>query len=267
MITKLNGKRVSSIGIGTWGMGGWLTRDTRKDKIEIAAIKYALNNGINLIDTAELYGNGHAEELVKEAIKNCDRDKLFIITKVSPTHLSHNGIKKSIAASLKRLGCRYIDLYLVHWPRPFLNMKEIIGTMEELVDDGSISSFGVSNFGINNMKEAIAATQKYKVIANEIRYSPIAKECEKEVVPFCEKNKVAVIAYSPLAKGDVATSEKIGEIAKEYGRTPIQISLAYLMRRSLPIPKATSKEHLDDIIGALDFKLKDSDYEYLKDKI
>jgi diketogulonate reductase-like aldo/keto reductase len=267
MITKLNGKRVSPIGIGTWGMGGWLTRDTRKDKIEIAAIKYALDNGINLIDTAELYGNGHAEELVREAIKNRNRSKLFIITKVLPIHLSRDGLRKSVAASLERLGCGYIDLYLVHWPRPFLNMKEIIGAMEELVDDGSISSFGVSNFGVKYLKEAITATKKYKVVANEIKYSPITKECEKEVVPFCEKNKVAVIAYSPLAKGDIVTSEKISEVAKKYGRTPAQISLAYLMRRSLPIPKATSKEHLDDIISALNFKLKDSDYEYLRDKI
>jgi diketogulonate reductase-like aldo/keto reductase len=267
MITRLNGKTVSPIGIGTWGMGGWLTRDARKDKIQIAAIEYALDNGINLIDTAELYGNGHSEELVREAIKNRDRYKLFIITKVSPTHLSRVGIRKSVSASLKRLGCGYVDLYLVHWPRPFLNMNEIMGAMEELVDEGLISGFGVSNFGIKNMNRAIAATKKYDVIANQIKYSPIAKECEKEVVPFCEKNKMAVIAYSPLEKGGVVTSEKIREIAMKYGRTPVQVSLAYLKRRSLPIPRATSREHLDDIIGALDFELKDSDYEYLRDNV
>lgn len=267
MITRLNGKRVSPLGIGTWGMGGWLWKDTRNDKVEIAAINYALNNGINVIDTAELYGNGHAEELVREAIKNRDRDKLFIISKVSGHHLSRNGIKKAVAASLKRLGCKYIDLYLIHWPMPFMNMKEIMGTMEELVEDGSISAFGVSNFGVKSVKEAISHVKKYKVVANEIRYSPITKDCEKEVVPFCEKNKIAVIAFSPLAKGNVVRSEMMADVAKKYKRTPSQVSLAYLMRRSLPIPKATTKEHLNDMIGALDFKLKDADYEYLRDSL
>ncbi len=264
MITKLNGKEVSPIGIGTWGMGGWFTRDLHEDRREIAALEYALDNGIKLIDTAELYGHGHAEELVREAISDRDRDDLFIVSKVSPIHLSRGGIKKSAAASLERMNCGYIDLYLVHWPTPLMNMKEIVGTMEELVDDGSISGFGVSNFGVKNMEDALAATKKCDVIANEIKYSPLARECEKEVVPFCEKKKIAVIAYSPLAKGGVAESEKIFEVAKGCDMTPTQVSLAYLKRRSLPIPKATSREHLDDMLGALDFELKNSDYEYLK---
>jgi diketogulonate reductase-like aldo/keto reductase len=267
LITKLNGKTVSPIGIGTWGMGGWFARDARMDKAEISAIQYALDNGINLIDTAELYGRGHAEELVGEAIKGRDRDELFIVSKVSPTHLSRSAIRKSAAQSLKRMQCGYIDLYLVHWPRPFMNMKEIIGTMEELADEGSISSFGVSNFGIKNMEEAIAAAKKHKMIANEIKYSPVTRECEKDVLPFCERKKIAVIAYSPLAKGDVVSSEKIVDVAKKYGMTPAQVSLAYLMRRSLPIPKATTTEHLDEMIGALDFELKDADYEYLKSSL
>jgi diketogulonate reductase-like aldo/keto reductase len=266
MITRLNGKKVSRIGIGTWGMGGWLMKSVQDDDIEIKAIRYALDKGINFIDTAELYGHGHAEELVKEAIKGYGRDKLFITTKVSPSHLSRRGIRSAIKASLGRLGLKQVDLYLVHWPRPFLNMKEVIGTMEELVDDGSIASFGVSNFGVKDLKSAIAATKKYDILANQINYSPIVRECENDVVPFCEKNKISVIAYSPLAKGEVTDFERIKEVAGRIGRTPVQVSLAYLMRRSLPIPKAARRDHMDEILGALTLKLSDSDYKYLSEK-
>lgn len=260
MITKLSGKKVFPIGFGTWGFGGWLFTDKSDDRIELEAIKFALDSGINVIDTAELYGKGHSEELVGRAIAGRDREELVVITKAWMTHLSRDRIMKAAKASLKRLNTDYIDLYLIHWPRPLMNMKETIGAMEELVDKGLVRSIGVSNFGVDNLKRAIEATKRYDIAADEIKYSLAEKACEKDVVPFCEKNGIDVIAYTPLAKGRISEVAGIGEIAKAYGKTPVQVALNYLARRSLPIPKSSNKDHIREMIGSVGWQLKKKDY-------
>ena len=264
MITKLSGKKIFPIGIGTWGVGGWVLTDRSRDRSEIEAIKFALDSGINVIDTAELYGRGHAEELISKAIKGRDRDELFIITKVWVTHLSRSNLLKAATASLNRLNTKYIDLYLIHWPRPFLNMKETIGAMESLVNKGLVRSIGVSNFNVENLEKAIEATKRYDIVANEIKYNLLEKEAEESVIPFCKRNGIDVIAYTPLAKGKVFDVKEIADIARKYRKTPIQVALNYLMRKSLPIPKASSREHIKEIIGSAGWKLKDRDYEYLR---
>jgi len=264
MITRLSGKKVFPIGIGTWGMGGWMLPDTRNDKNEIAAIKFAIESGINAIDTAELYGRGHAEELVAQAIKGRDRESIHITSKVWPTHLSRSGIMNAVTNSLDRLQTKYLDLYLIHFPNPVANMKEAISTMEELVDTGKIRSFGVSNFLAGDLKRAIDATKKYEIEANQIEYNVLGKDPEKELIPFCEKNKVKIIAYTPLAKGSVAKSKELMEVAGKYGKTPIQVALNYLMKNSFPIPMSTDRDHITEMIGGAGWKLKDADYQFLR---
>ncbi len=264
MITELGGKRIFPIGFGTWRMGGGAYHtDTTNDKAEIKAIKYAIAHKINMIDTAEIYGNGHAEELVAQAIKGKEREDLFITSKVFPTHLTHDKVIKAANASLKRLQTKYIDLYLIHWPTPLMDMKGIFSAMEKLIDDGKIRHMGVSNFGVNDLKKAIAAIDKHPILANQINYSLMKKDPEEYIIPFCNKNKIKVIAHTPLGVGNVLKMKEVIEMAEKYDKKPVQVAINYLMKKALPIPKATSTDHIKEILGSVGWGLKDEDYEYL----
>jgi len=265
MITELCGKDVFPIGFGTWRMGGEMTANSAHDEEEIKAIKYALNSNINVIDTAEMYGAGHAEELVAEAIKRRDRDKLFIISKVWPTNLSHDKLIRSAENSLTRLNSKYIDLYLIHWPNPIANMREAIGAMEELIERGIIRHMGVSNFGVNDINKAIEAAKKYDIAANEVSYSLAKKDAEDYLIPFCQKHKIKIIAHTPLARGNVLKMKEVVELAEKYDKKPSQIALNYLMKRSLPIPKAVNIKHIKELIGAIGWGMDEADYKKLSE--
>lgn len=254
------GKMVSPIGIGTWHIGGGQDADRSDDDAGVAAIRLGLGRGMNLVDTAEMYGAGHTEELVGRAIAGIDREELCIISKVWHNHLRRRDVLSSAKASLSRLGLKYMDLYLVHWPNPEIDIKETIGAMEELVDLGIVRHIGVSNFGVAELEGAMAACRKYEIEANEIKYSLAEKGCERDIIPFCEKNGIRVIAYTPLAKGSVGGIKAVAEVAVEEGRTPVQVALNYLMRRSIPIPKASSGRHWDEIAGAMDWRMDDAHY-------
>jgi diketogulonate reductase-like aldo/keto reductase len=265
MITELGTKRIYPIGFGTWGMGGWMRPSYTNDKQEVKAIKYAIKQGMNVIDTAEMYGAGHAEELVAQAIKGEDRNDLFIISKVAPTHLKRDKLIAAAKASLKRLDTKYIDLYLIHWPNPLVDIKESIGAMEELVHRGLIKSIGVSNFSVEDMKRAIAATKKYSIAANEIHYSLMKRNPEDYLIPYCTRNKVKIISYTPLEKGRVTKMHEVVEMAERYGKKPSQIALNYLMKKSLPIPKASNTTHIKELIGAAGWTLNENDYRKLSE--
>ena len=251
-------------------MGGSSTKaSSAEDKQDIAALRFALDNGINVIDTAEMYANGHSEEVVGQAINGYDREELFIITKVLPRHLKYDDLIKAARGSLARLGCGYIDLYLIHWLIRGSNVEEAISAMEYLVDEGLVGHIGVSNFEVPDMTRAIAAAKKQKIIANEIEYNLFEKSPEKEIIPFCEKNKIVPIAYTPLSKGTLGRGriediEEVKAMAKRTGKTPVQIALSYLAKRSLPIPKSSNIEHIKEIIGAMGWELSNEDYELLK---
>lgn len=258
-------KNVSQIGFGTWKIGGeFWTPDYSRDSQYVEILKYVINNGINLIDTAEMYGGGHAEELVGKAIKEFDRENIFIITKVWPNHLRYEDVIKAAKGSLRRLNVKYIDLYLIHWPNPSIPLNETIRAMENLVDQGIVRCIGVSNFDVKLLSEAITLTRKYEIVANEIEYSINNKSAENDIIPFCEKNNIKVIAYSPLARGNVKNNKILEEIGRKYGKTTIQVALNYLIKRSIPIPKASTKDHVDEILGSLGWSLSDEDYERIR---
>ena len=257
MITEINGKKISPLGLGTWKMGGSGFAETTEDLKNITALKSGIENGITLIDTAEMYGDGHSEELVGKAITEFDRDDLFIVTKVWNDHLRHDDLLKSANSSLKRLNSGYIDLYLIHWPSPNITIKETISAMEELVDMGIIRNIGVSNFNNRLLQDAMDATKKYEIVVNQLEYNMSNRSVERDNLDFCRKNSVNIMAYSPLNQGNLKFGRKINETAERLGITPVQTILRYLMRNSIPIPKSSSPEHILEFVWAMKEELPD----------
>jgi len=253
---------VSAIGLGTWGMGGgFWTADTSRDGEWVEAIRYALEKGIRLVDTAEMYGGGHAEELVGLAVRGFPRDEVFIVTKVWPNHARYDDVLKSAEASARRLGT-YIDLYLLHWPSDSVPICETVRAFEALVDKGVIRHFGVSNFSLDQLREAEACAKKYELAAVENHYSLLNRRDEADVLPYALSNGILYLAYTPLEKGALAKSPLLAEVGKRYGATAVQVALAWYIKRGVvPIPKAEKKSHIDEIVGAFHVKLSDEDFQ------
>lgn len=252
---------VSAVGLGTWGIGGgFWSVDRSRDSEWIYAIRYALSRGLTLIDTAEMYGGGHTEELVGEAVREFPREEIFIVTKVWPTNASYENVLKSAAASSKRLGT-YIDLYLLHWPSETVPICETIRAFEELVDRGVVRHFGVSNFTLRQIQEAESCTKKYELAAVQNRYSLYYRKDDADVIPYALSSGMMYMAYTPLEKGRIADDLRLAEIAKKYGATPVQIALAWYIRRGVvPIPKAEKPTHIDEIAASTKITLSDEDY-------
>lgn len=271
-VTLSSGEKIAALGLGTWRMGGGLTADRSNDQKYVEAIRYAIKRGITHIDTAEIYGAGHTEEIVGEAIrqqaeKGFDRKKLFITTKVSPQHLFlPSQIRRSCQKSLKRLGLNYIDLYLIHWPNPLALMRAVMRTLDELVKEGKIRYIGVSNFSVRQLANAQKYT-KNKIITNQVHYSLLHHEPEKELLAYCQKEGIILTAYSPLEIGELAQGEyqALKSVAKKYQKTPIQVALRWLIEKPnvIAIPKASTKPHIDDLLGSLGWKMAKVDQDYL----
>ncbi len=256
--------KVTSIGLGTWGIGGYESPDSSRDRESVEVLRHGLELGINLIDTAEFYGAGHSEELVGEAIKDFDREELFIISKVWPTHFGYESTKKAARASAKRLGT-YIDLYLLHWPGDdFRRIEETLHALEELVDEGLIRYIGVSNFDLELLKRSQEVMRKYEIVANEVKYSLRDRWPETSgLLEYMMREKIALIAYTPLEKGTLAGNPCLAEIGKGYGKTAAQVALNYLIweENVVAIPKAGSKVHLEENFGAMGWRLSKEDRE------
>jgi len=252
---------VPAIGLGTWGVGGgFWSVDTSRDEAWVEAIRYAVGRGLKLIDTAEMYGGGHAEELVGKAIKGFPREELFIVTKVWPNHARYEDVMRSAEGSASRLGT-YIDLYLLHWPSDAVPICETIRAFEALVDRGLIRFFGVSNFSLQQLQEAETCAKKYEVAAVQNHYSLYNRRDEADVIPYALVNGIMYMAYTPLEKGAVARDRRLAEIGKKYGATPVQVALAWYVKRGVvSIPKAEKKEHIDEIAGALGLNLGEEDF-------
>jgi diketogulonate reductase-like aldo/keto reductase len=267
------GESVASIGLGTWNMGGRESPDYRDDERLIEAIRYAVELGMNHIDTAEMYAAGHAEELVGEAVKQFSRDEVFIATKVWPSNLRYEDVIRSCRRSLERLQLKYVDLYMVHWPNPRIPLQETMKAMEKLVKDGLVRYIGVSNFDVELLEEAMNALKREEIVANQVKYSLEAREVERELIPFCERNGITVTAYTPLGKGRIPAEAAsntpegkiLAEMAQRYGKTPVQIALNWVIWRPnvITIPKAARKEHLEENAGAAGWRLTEEDYKRL----
>ncbi|MDW8034386.1 MAG: aldo/keto reductase [Nitrososphaerota archaeon] len=194
------GFKASVIGMGTYYDSSFiilarLFHYYKGKDLKVSALRKGIELGINLIDTAEIY---ETEGLVSEAIHGFKRDELFIATKVWPTHLHYDGVLKAAERSLKRLKCSYIDLYQIHFPNPLIPLQESMRAMNRLVDEGKVKYIGVSNFSLEQLKRANEASPKYEIVSNQVEYNLLKRRIEKDLLPYCEKNNIVILAYRPL---------------------------------------------------------------------
>lgn len=256
------------LGLGTWRMGGeGRSRGQVKDQLETAAIKEVLKMGVTHIDTAEMYGAGHAEELIAEAIKGFDRQSLFITSKVLPEHLRYAELISACRQSLKRLQIAYLDLYLIHAPNSSIPLSESMKAMDVLYEEGLIRNIGVSNFEIAEIEEASSFT-KYKIVNNQIHYSLSAREYEENgTLKYCAAKEILVTAYRPLGinmEGGIRL-DGLQALSEKYHKTPIQVALNWVLNKPniVALVKTQNFEHMRENMGSLGWKLEDSDEQWL----
>ncbi len=250
-----SGDRIPKLGIGTYRM-------EENPQAAIEAIRVAVDLGMGLIDTAEMYGWGEVERIVGEALRPFDREEYFLVTKVWSTNLSRRALLRSAEGSLERLGVEYIDLYLVHWPNPAVPIEETIRAMEELVAEGRVRNIGVSNFDLSLLRRAMGATRKVEIAANQVRYSLLDRRIEKDLLPFCQREGILIMAYTPLEKGRLALNppRALAEVARAVERTPAQVALNWLISKPkvVAIPKAARVEHVRENFGALGWRMSEA---------
>ncbi|RVC68651.1 aldo/keto reductase, partial [Mesorhizobium sp. M2A.F.Ca.ET.046.02.1.1] len=250
------GEAVPVLGQGTWKMG----EDRRRRADEVAALKLGLDLGITLIDTAEMYASGGAEEVVAEAIAG-RRDETFLVSKVLPTNASRAGVKRACENSLKRLSTDRIDLYLLHWPGS-VPLSETVEAFETLKREGKIRHWGVSNFDTDEMEELVGLPSGSNVQTNQILYNLSRRGTEFDLAPWSLKRGIPLMAYSPVEQGALARNARLEAVASRHNATAAQIALAWVMAQPgvIAIPKAGRQEHVRQNAAALDIKLTPEDF-------
>ena len=261
---------VPSIGLGTWEIGGRYEPDFSHDDQHIKTLQYAIQLGLTHIDTAEMYGGGHTEELVGLAIQGFPRSSLFITSKVWGTHLRHNDLIKAVEKSLCRLKTNYIDLCLIHYPNPEIPLAETLKALNILTEQKVLKYIGVSNFNLELLEEACKQSS-VPIAASQIEYNLFqrnlgiySQDIECEILPFCQKKQIALIAWRPLGKDKfsvLAENPLLKHLAEKYNRTPAQIALNWLISQKnvFAIPKSVSPIHLKENHEAADFHLDSED--------
>ena len=249
-----NGESVPALGLGTWYMG-----DRGSDHAaEADALRLGLDLGMTLIDTAEMYASGGAERVVGAALTG-RRDDAFVVSKVLPHNASRRGTVTACEQSLGRLGIETIDLYLLHWPGSY-PLEDTIAAFEELRQTGKIRHWGVSNFDTDEMAGLIAAGGE-ACATNQILYNLSRRGPEFDLLPWCAERRMPVMAYSPLEQGRLAGDRTVARIAARYQISPMQVALAWVLRREgvIAIPKASNPAHVCENRAALDLRLTDQD--------
>jgi diketogulonate reductase-like aldo/keto reductase len=251
------------IGQGGMGIGGYFEKDSSKDDVFLDALEEGIRYGATLLDTAEGYGVGHSEELIGELCKK-QREKLFISTKFSPEHSKYHDVLAAADRSLGRLKTDFIDLYQIHWPNNTVPIEETIAAMNDLVKAGKVRTIGVSNFSMKELKKA----QQYarnKISFVQVEYNLFDRTIESELFPYCSKNNIIVLAYSPTDQGMLHLSELQKEILRnigdKYRKSTFQVMLNWLTvsNKIIAIPKASKKNHAKENALSVDFVLSTGD--------
>jgi len=279
-----SGIKVTRLGIGAWQAGGKQWGDDVTDENCIAALKKAHDLGINLVDSAEVYGQGHSEEVVGRALKEIGREELIVATKVAGSHLRYEEVLKACEGSLKRLGVDSVDLYQIHWPSVWeqVPLRETMRALEKLYKEGKVRAIGVSNFAIRDLEEARSALSSTDIASNQVQYSMIHREIEEEVLPYCKKEKITVLAWAPLGEGaltgkyskSVAPKDSVRErhpffrpknieqinglvklleeVGTQHGKSGPQVALNWLLSKDnvVPIPGAKNPKQAEENAGA-----------------
>ncbi len=250
-----SGEKVPQLGQGTWRMG----ESARVRKEEVAALKLGLDLGMTLIDTAEMYGTGGAEEVVAEAVAG-RRDECFIVSKVLPENATKAGTIAACARSLKRLKTDRIDLYLLHW-RGEPSLEETLAGFEALKASGAIRHWGVSNFDVDDMEELFRLAGGAACATNQVLYNLRRRGIEAGLLPLCRERAVPLMAYSPFEQGRLLRERVLTQVAIRHRATPAQIALAWILRQGdmMVIPKTSSEARVRENRAALDIELTERD--------
>lgn len=251
-----SGEAVPVLGQGTWKMG----EDRRRRADEVAALKLGLDLGITLIDTAEMYAGGGAEEVVAEAVAG-RRDETFLVSKVLPSNASRAGVKRACEASLKRLATDRIDLYLLHWPGS-VPLSETVEAFEALKAEGKVRHWGVSNFDTDEMEDLVGLPSGGNVQTNQVLYNLSRRGPEFDLAPWCAERGIPLMAYSPVEQGALARNARLEAVAARHSATAAQVALAWAMAQPgvIAIPKAGRQEHVRQNAAALDIALTAEDF-------
>ncbi|WP_416838731.1 aldo/keto reductase [Haloferax sp. DFSO52] len=248
-----SGVDVPALGFGTWPMKGATCR---------TAVEHALDAGYRHLDTAQMYNN---EDAVGQAIADSavPREDVFLVTKIFRQNLSHDKVLSSVEQSVQRLGTE-IDLLLIHSPSRSVPIEASISAMNDLQERGLVEHIGVSNFSVEQMRQAIAASET-PILTNQVEYHPF--KSQPELLEFCIENKIILTAYSPLAQGRVIGNAVLEEIGTQYGKTDAQVALRWLIQQEMvaAIPKASSQTHIEENFDVFDFELSDTEMERIFD--
>ena len=249
--TLPQGEAVPALGQGTWGMAeGRHSRDE-----EVTALRTGLDLGMTLIDTAEMYADGGAEQLVGEAIHG-RRDEVFLVSKVLPQNASQTGTIAACERSLKRLKTKWIDLYLLHWRGP-IPLEETVQALHDLVQLGKIRYWGVSNFDVSDMEELFYLSSGTSAATDQVLYNLTRRGIVYDLLPWCLERNMPVMAYSPVEQGGVLDDPELLRIARQHNAKPSQIALAWVLRHDkvIAIPRAGIPAHVRENRGALEVRL------------
>ena len=271
MQTK-SGKPVFPIGIGTWNIGGTFNPNNpmakykgaepnyANEEAEIAAIRYSIEKGQNHIDCAELYGAFHTDEVVGKAIDGFERTDLFIADKLWKTSVGEGLVRPTVEKMLQKLGTDYLDLLYIHAPWEGIDWQAAIPQIDELIDEGLVLGFGVSNFTVDNMKEA-QALARHPIVANQMNFNVLHKdEVSETLKKYCKENNIQIVAYQPIKRQEVLANTTIQQIASNHNATPAQIAIAWLIAQgALPIPKAINLSHIDENVMAANVQLSENE--------
>lgn len=253
-----SGVAVPALGQGTWKMG----EQARHRETEVRALQAGIDLGLTLIDTAEMYAEGGAEEVTGAAIAG-RRDAIFLVSKVLPSHASHEQTVRACERSLKRLGTDRIDLYLLHW-RGGYGLDDTISGFEALQKAGKIGQWGVSNFDVADMDELLSLGGA-AVATNQVLYNLTRRGIEHDLLPWHARHQVPVMAYSPIEQGRLAGHRGLEAVARRHGKTPAQIALAFVLAQPgvIAIPKASTPDHVRDNAAAAEIVLSAEDLSML----
>jgi 2,5-diketo-D-gluconate reductase B len=251
---ELQDEKVPALGFGTWQLTG--------EKC-VEGMETALELGYRHIDTAQAYGN---EDMVGQGIQNSevDRDDIWLTTKVWRDSLKRKDLKDSVEESLEKLQTDYVDLLLIHWPFPEMDLEAVIEELDGLVEEGKARNIGISNFTPDQIEEAQQLSD-HDLLTNQVEYHPFLKQ--EAVLEKCREYDMMLTAYSPLARGDVLGNETLQEIGEEHGKSEVQVALRWLIQQDnvAAIPKATSDEHIRQNLDILDFELSEKEMEAISE--